>query len=155
MRWRVTPCGLASAPGWRTSPFGTKPGAFSFLDPRVQPAARRNRRMISADCLLLPACALSAADHQIIPVHHFGAAAEPEDREDVGGRATLDLGGVLGVVGDEAAADLGAVGAADNDGVAAGENALDEDHSGGQQALAAAQRRDRTGIDRQDALGLE
>src|SRR5262244_985695 len=119
MRWRVTPCGLASAPGWRTSPFGTKPGAFSFLDPRVQPAARRNRRMISADCLLLPACALSPAHHQIIPVHHFGAAAEPEDRENVGGRAALDLGGVLGVVGDEPAADLGPIGSADNDGVAA------------------------------------
>src|SRR5262249_56945901 len=110
--------------------------------------------MISAPWWLLPALALSSADHQIIPVHHFGAAAEPEDREDVGGRAALDLGGVLGVVSDEAAADLGAVGAADNDGVAAGENALHEDHPGGHQALAAAYRRDRAGIYRHDALPL-
>src|SRR5262249_6052446 len=105
--------------------------------------------------VLLPACALSPAHHQIIPVHHFGAAAEPEDRENVGGRAALDLGGVLGVVGDEAAADLGPIGSADDDGVAARENALDVDDARGEQALAAAQRRDRTGIDGQDTLGLE
>jgi hypothetical protein len=32
MRERATHAGLASAPGWRTSPFGTKPGALLYLN---------------------------------------------------------------------------------------------------------------------------
>ena len=47
-------------------------------------------------------------------MHQLGAAAEAEDRKDVGGGAALDLVGVVGVVGDQAARDLDAVGAADH-----------------------------------------
>jgi hypothetical protein len=35
-------------------------------------------------------------DHQVVAVHHLGAAAEAEDEENVGGRAALDLIGLLG-----------------------------------------------------------
>jgi hypothetical protein len=49
---------------------------------------------------------LNPPHHQIIPVHHLRAAAEPEERENVGGGAAFDLECVLRVIGDEAATDL-------------------------------------------------
>src|SRR5262249_33943261 len=48
---------------------------------------------------------LSATHHQVIPMHHFGAAGVAEDHQDVGRRAALDLVGIFGVVGDQATAD--------------------------------------------------
>src|SRR5262249_37495088 len=68
--------------------------------------------------LRIPAFRLPAADHQIIPVHHLGAAAKPQDEKDVGGRLADDLCGALGVIGNEAATDF-PVRAANADGIAA------------------------------------
>ena len=62
------------------------------------------------------------------------------------------LAASVGVIGDEPAADLGAVGTADHHRVAAAEFAVDAIDAGRQQALAAAQRRDRAGIDGERAL---
>ena len=79
----------------------------------------------------------------------------PRIEQHVGRRSALDFLGVLGVVGDEAAADFGAVRPAHDHGIAARERALDLDDAGRQQAVAAPQRRDRAGIDRERALRLE
>ena len=40
-----------------------------------------------------------AADDQIVAMNHFGAAAETENRRDIGGRAAPDLLRVIGVIG--------------------------------------------------------
>src|SRR5262245_57243245 len=133
MRGRATYARLGSAAGWRTSPFGTKPGAF----------------------LGRPDSPSNAPYHQIISVHHLGAAAEPQDQENVRGRSALDLGRVLGVIGDQPAPDLDPVGPAYDHGVAARETTLNLDDARGQQALAAAQRRYGPGVDRQDSSGLQ
>ena len=93
--------------------------------------------------------------HQIIAVDHLRPAADAEDGHHVRRGAALDLFGVLGVVGDEAAADLVGVGAAHHHGIAAGELAVDPDHAGRQQAFAGAQRGDRAGVDGQRALRLQ
>src|SRR5436305_506032 len=79
---------------------------------------------------------LGSPRHQIVPVHHPGAAAKTQERGDISRRAALDLCGVLGVVGNEAAADLGTVGSADDDRVAAREHTVDANDARGQQALA-------------------
>src|SRR3954466_2402384 len=96
---------------------------------------------------------LDAPHDQIIAVHHLAPPGKSEDRKDIRRGAAFDLGGVLGVISDQAAADLGSVGSTDHHRVAAGENAVDPDHPGGQEALAAMQGRDRPGIDGQDAPG--
>ena len=53
------------------------------------------------------------AHHQMVPMHHLGAAFEAQDQENIGRRAAFDLLGIVGVIGHQAAADLVAVGAAD------------------------------------------
>src|SRR6267143_955766 len=75
-------------------------------------------------------------DHEIVAVDHFRAAADAEDGHHIRRGAALDLFGVLGVIGDEAAADLMGIGTAHHHRVAAGELPLDPDHAGRQQALA-------------------
>src|SRR5262245_36563227 len=75
-------------------------------------------------------------DHQVVTVDHLRPAADAEDVGHVPRGAALDLLGVLGVVGDEAAADLVGVGAAHDDGVAAGERTVYPDHTGRQQAFS-------------------
>ncbi len=67
----------------------------------------------------------------------------------------LDLVGVRGVIGDQPAADLGAIRPAHQHRVAALESPFDLDDAGRQQALAAAQRLHRAGIDGQHAARLE
>src|ERR1043165_34540 len=91
--------------------------------------------------------ALFAAHHQVVTVDHFGAAAEAQNGNDVGGGAAFDAVGILHVIGDEPAADLGAVGSAHHHGVAAAKAALDLDDAGRQQTLARAQRLDRARVD--------
>src|SRR4029077_512563 len=86
------PCGAGVGAGFGGPlPFGTKPGAFLC---RLAAASRTGSRR------------LNPPHYQIIPVHHLRAAAEPEDRKNIGGGATFDLERILSVIGDEAAADL-------------------------------------------------
>src|SRR5580692_249887 len=69
--------------------------------------------------------ALPPPQRQIVAVDHLGAAFDAEEQHDVARRPALDLLGIAGVVGDEAAADFGAVGAAHDHGIAAGKLAVD------------------------------
>src|SRR5262245_27987627 len=98
---------------------------------------------------------ISGSDHQVISVYHFGAAAKPEDREDIGGGAALDLLRIDGVVGHEAAPDLDAIRTADDNSIPAGESAVDADDASGQEAAAALERRHRAGVDGEHPLRLK
>src|SRR6185312_2819408 len=73
---------------------------------------------------------LCAAQNHVVAMHHRGAAFNAEDQLDVARRLADDLGGVLGIVGNEAAPDLGAVRSADHHGIAATEAAVDTDDAG-------------------------
>src|ERR1700722_20001250 len=99
--------------------------------------------------------ALPTPQRQIVAVDHLGAAFDAEEQHDVARRPALHLLGIAGVVGDEAAADFGAVGAAHDHGIAAGKLAVDANDADRQQAVAAAERRHRAGIDGQYALRLQ
>src|SRR6185437_14912507 len=77
------------------------------------------------------------AHHEVIAVDHFRPPADAEDGHHVRRGTALDLVGLLGVVGDEAAADLMGVGAAHHHGIAAGELAVDPDHAAGSRLLPA------------------
>src|SRR3954451_24294512 len=49
---------------------------------------------------------LCAPQNQIVPVHHFGAALDAEDRQHVRRRLAADFLGIVGIMSDEPAADL-------------------------------------------------
>src|SRR5688500_12287721 len=68
---------------------------------------------------------LHHGDHEIVAMHHLGAAGNAEDRENVCGRASADLLGVLRVVGNQATADLHSIRSANHNSVPAREGALD------------------------------
>ena len=87
------------------------------------------------------------ANHEIVAVDHFRAAADAEDRHHIGRGAAFDLLGILGVIGDEAAADFMGIGTAHQDSIAAGELPVDPGHAGRQQAFSRAQRAYRAGVD--------
>ena len=78
---------------------------------------------------------------------HFGAAAEAEQRLDVGAALADDAGGVPVAVGDHTARDFRAIGVEHAHGVAALEPAADRGDARRQQALARPQRLQRAGID--------
>src|SRR5215813_10361820 len=82
-------------------------------------------------------------------------AGPAQDRPGESSRPALDLVGIRGVIGDETAADLGAIRTAHDDGVAPGELPLDPNHADRQQAIAAPQGGDRTGVYRERALRLQ
>src|SRR5258708_736388 len=70
-----------------------------------------------------------ATHHQIVAVDHFRPSADAEDCHHVGRATALDLLGILGVLGHEAAANLMGVGPAHDHGIAAGELAINPDHA--------------------------
>src|SRR5215510_4770391 len=117
----VAPCSRAIAPRYGLGCYCARPGSNERrLFERLRFGVMRYNEM----------CGRSAAtDHQVVTVHHFGAATESQNRRNIGGRAALDLFRIGGVVGDEAAADLGAVRPADDDRVAARKRAIDPDHA--------------------------
>src|SRR6266850_6816871 len=94
-------------------------------------------------------CASTAPNRQMVSVNHLGAAGKAQDRQNIGRGAALDLLGVGGVVGNEAAADLGAVWPADDHRVTARKVAVDSDDACRQEAAAALERSHRTGVDGQ------
>src|SRR5262245_42603705 len=118
MHARVTHAGLVSAPGWRTSPLRDETRRVSFAGVTAAPRAGSRR--------------LNPPQHQIVPVHHLGAAAAPEDRENVGGGAAFDFARVVRVIGDEAATDLEPIGPADDHRISARETTVDLDDARGQ-----------------------
>src|SRR5262245_26547241 len=103
----------------------------------------------------VPVCGLRLPQHQIVPVHHFGAALDAENEQDIARRLAANFFRVLGVIGDEAAADLVAVGPAHDHGIAARECAVDFDDAHRKEAVAAAQRRYCACVDRERPLRLE
>src|SRR5262252_7931434 len=96
-----------------------------------------------------------AAQRKIVPMNHFGAPRNAEQKQNVSGWSALELFRIGGVIGHETPTDLGAVWAAHNDSVAAGELPVDPNDADRQQAVAAPQRRHRTGIDGERALRLQ
>ena len=83
-------------------------------------------------------------------MHHGGTPAEPENGHDISRRTTSYLRGILRVIGNEAAADFSPIRSPDDHCIAAGKGTVDADYAGRQQALAAAQGRNRAGVIRVD-----
>ncbi len=126
----------------------------SPLDER-QHALRRDR--VAADAAA-SVCAMASSVVTSAPGRRGGSSRRGHDSREsprapgCGGRTMRR--GVLARVGAQAARDLGAVRVAHDDRVAAVEAALDPRDAGRQQALAAAQRLRRAGVDVQRARGL-
>src|SRR4051794_39962136 len=87
--------------------------------------------------------------HQIVAVDHFAASGKAQYFGYRRRLATGNAGGVLEVVGNDAARDLAAVRPAHDDDVAAREAAFDALDTGGKQALAVEEGSQRAVIDGQ------
>src|SRR6185295_7121878 len=129
--WRAPQPPTPHPSGERPWPFGRRGLLFYYpasqtcsdlMAGRSRTPLRRTWQERSDNAIVIR---LDAPHDQIVAVHHLAPPGKSEDREDIDRGTAFDLGGVLGVISDQAATDLGSIGSTDHHRVAAGENAID------------------------------